>query len=140
MALFGTAVQLTIKTQLWQMTMMQQIDRHRVALRALEARIAMDSGPRGGGDDGRRSTARDGVDAVHDAETDWVLLTARLPSPVWRRTRDTIDGNGWTLCWRENIRGKDRLPNDTDYEKTALAENRVEGEIDARRCQSLALP
>jgi hypothetical protein len=143
MSVFASALHLTMKAHLSQVMLMQQIDRHRMALRGLEARGAAEDAEHKSRD--RRPADRHRR-AGHDAPDDAVrvalagALTARLRSPEWTLTREDAGGNGWTVCWKEPQKAPRRARNNKDDEVKKLP-SEVQGErVDDVHCESLALP
>lgn len=147
MSVFASALHLTMKAHLSQVMLMQQIDRHRMALRGLEARGAAEDAEHGARD--RRPADRHrraGHDAPDDAPDDAVrvalagALTARLHLPEWTLTREDAGGNGRTVCWKEPQKAPRRARSNKDDEVKELP-SEVQGErVDDVHCESLALP
>ena len=143
MSVFATALPLTTRTHLWQVSMMQQIGRHRMALRALEARNAVDE-VRNFARVGRRNQ-RGGrnIPAASDGDAIVALidaLTVGLPSARWTRTYGEGEGNGWTLCWKQSTEMKNHSYNSMDSDIYSVTRDRPQERVDAIRCESLALP
>ena len=150
MSLFGMALQVTMRTHLLQLTLMREIDQHRVALRALEARVGAesvkgdmfhDAGRRAGMSDYRRAHA----DGLEDGrEADIVVpngvaaqLASRLPAAQWIRQTGETHGATWTLCWRVGDRPKHAIGLDKDND-VFIPNGAVPDKN--RRCESLPGP